>query len=1088
MKNNNRTKTIKIFFLLLFGFFAFSATSLVGSGSAYATSTNLVTMQDLALGIDFSASRIIPTMDGGYLLTGKQVYDERPAIAKVDFNQETEKYNFAWHWTGEKNGFFYDAVVLENGNIIAVGEQGGGGIIRIYDQNGNSLNNYDYGDAALFRFITSYNDSQILVAATNTNDAYAIYSFDYDNNNGSLSLSDSSSLSSDERILGVSSNQTKFYIITSRAVRYVNHNDTLNTTKLFTAQISAGYHIDSLGFVIASEGNNIKFYDEDGVFQWERTIENSNLHDISAYYDQDNSDVIVYARGENTRQCDFGGAYTNQNIYKVQYDGVVYQKSLPSDGSYSNILVTSPTDIVIAKAVDQNSNAIWYTEGDSVDISYAISSINNPVYTSCGVTTIEPDTAFTPKYPSADGFTFDGWYTDPEFNNRFIDQTTISEDITLYGRWEADSYGAPDQDTTHTISFEVVSANGPENYSASDFQKLIVQHGKTISLPAPGNKEWAFDGWYTDRELTDKYDESTPVTSSFTLYGAWINLTLIIKEDEYSNLEMIWQGDSSAASFNANSKTLTINGLNGYSIDIQTGQEVAIFVEGENKIDGGGVLANGSLNISGTGSLNVTGSIVRGISVGDNLTISNVNIVTTAMEGIHKVTINNANITSLVLGGDGDEVVVNNSIAKVSASCGGKSLVVQNNSRVSCGIIGSLNEDDAVDNNITVKNAVLNSTAMTALGKLVIEEGGELNLNYDAGDNGDAREGVDMFYAAVVVINGGTMNVHSSNEMVQIGGLFVKDGEFNMQAEGVSMPLLAHIIKNDGGEINVISQAPVEKSTPFVTALATMYAYFNGGKTKVSLISNGTSMSYAMAAIPAILKDDEEAEYLSGIYDMIEQVSGEELNIVDGEHLNFSGGDHVFNGGLASLAVLTKSYDLRQAIQLSDNMLTKPKEVKYVNLSIDSDGKDYRLQSFSDSNAEQSGGSMAHLVNSLRIYEGEQEDPVNPPISGEDAEVPNTTDFKIIGLTGLIFISVMTEGMIIADLYRRLHGYKEEDAPAVVESASANISVGLSTSISSTASTSSFQSVHPAQVQPRSNPTLNISGIKPIKKSNSYLS
>lgn len=73
-----------------------------------------------------------------------------------------------------------------------------------------------------------------------------------------------------------------------------------------------------------------------------------------------------------------------------------------------------------------------------------------------------------------------------------------------------------------TITFDT---NG-----GSKIDAVKVKEGKTLVAPKTPVKEgYIFDGWYADKELTQKYDFTTPVTKSFTLYAKWMesdNITL----------------------------------------------------------------------------------------------------------------------------------------------------------------------------------------------------------------------------------------------------------------------------------------------------------------------------------------------------------------------------------------------------------------------------------------------------------------------------------------------------------------------------------------------------------------------------------
>ena len=75
--------------------------------------------------------------------------------------------------------------------------------------------------------------------------------------------------------------------------------------------------------------------------------------------------------------------------------------------------------------------------------------------------------------------------------------------------------------STYTIKFET---NG-----GSEIDSVRVERNALLAEPAEPTKEgFTFDGWYTDKDLINKYDFSQKVTSSFTLYAKWI-------ENEFAN-------------------------------------------------------------------------------------------------------------------------------------------------------------------------------------------------------------------------------------------------------------------------------------------------------------------------------------------------------------------------------------------------------------------------------------------------------------------------------------------------------------------------------------------------------------------------
>jgi uncharacterized repeat protein (TIGR02543 family) len=52
---------------------------------------------------------------------------------------------------------------------------------------------------------------------------------------------------------------------------------------------------------------------------------------------------------------------------------------------------------------------------------------------------VHGEKAKRPKDPTADGYTFGGWYTDKDCKNAYNFSTPVTGDITLYAKWTAKS-------------------------------------------------------------------------------------------------------------------------------------------------------------------------------------------------------------------------------------------------------------------------------------------------------------------------------------------------------------------------------------------------------------------------------------------------------------------------------------------------------------------------------------------------------------------------------------------------------------------------------------------------------------------------
>ena len=98
------------------------------------------------------------------------------------------------------------------------------------------------------------------------------------------------------------------------------------------------------------------------------------------------------------------------------------------------------------------------------------------------------------------------------------------------------SSGGGSATAVYTVSFDTDGAGSIESVKA--------EKNSTITEPAAPEKEgYDFAGWYTDKELKEKYDFSSKVTKSFTLYAAWT------KKDDLQNQIILTIGKKEAQVF-----------------------------------------------------------------------------------------------------------------------------------------------------------------------------------------------------------------------------------------------------------------------------------------------------------------------------------------------------------------------------------------------------------------------------------------------------------------------------------------------------------------------------------------------------------
>ena len=115
---------------------------------------------------------------------------------------------------------------------------------------------------------------------------------------------------------------------------------------------------------------------------------------------------------------------------------------------------------------------------------------------------------------------FDGWYLESTYNTLITSSTIVTGNMTLHAKWTA----LP----TNTVTF---NANGGTIDGESTFD-LIIDTGSTIDendFPEATYQGYSFDGWYTDQELTEPFDETEPISDDITLYASWISADYVAR-------------------------------------------------------------------------------------------------------------------------------------------------------------------------------------------------------------------------------------------------------------------------------------------------------------------------------------------------------------------------------------------------------------------------------------------------------------------------------------------------------------------------------------------------------------------------------
>ena len=109
--------------------------------------------------------------------------------------------------------------------------------------------------------------------------------------------------------------------------------------------------------------------------------------------------------------------------------------------------------------------------------------------------------------PTADGYTFEGWYLDEALTTSATAGLAIAKNVTLYAKWTAVV-------TKYSVTYNI---NG--HGTAQDALSEVTALPETLpTLTADG---YTFEGWYLDEALTTVATAGQAITANTTLYAKW---------------------------------------------------------------------------------------------------------------------------------------------------------------------------------------------------------------------------------------------------------------------------------------------------------------------------------------------------------------------------------------------------------------------------------------------------------------------------------------------------------------------------------------------------------------------------------------
>ena len=113
--------------------------------------------------------------------------------------------------------------------------------------------------------------------------------------------------------------------------------------------------------------------------------------------------------------------------------------------------------------------------------------------------------ATKPADPTAEDYSFQGWYTDTRYTMEYDFSKEVTEDTTVYAKW---------------VKKPIVSFN-KNGHGTAPASQTVELNGKATKPADPTAEGYVFRGWYTTAACTTEFDFNTPIAADTTLYAKW---------------------------------------------------------------------------------------------------------------------------------------------------------------------------------------------------------------------------------------------------------------------------------------------------------------------------------------------------------------------------------------------------------------------------------------------------------------------------------------------------------------------------------------------------------------------------------------
>jgi uncharacterized repeat protein (TIGR02543 family) len=329
--------------------------------------------------------------------------------------------------------------------------------------------------------------------------------------------------------------------------------------------------------------------------------------------------------------------------------------------------------------------------------------------------------------PLVEGYNFVGWFTDSEMTIPLSEGYVVTQDVTLYGKYEA----LP----TYDVTFDVDEGSSVDPI-------LGVYEGSMITEPAEPTKDgYTFEGWYKEATFDNLWNfDVDVVTQNTTLYAKWeiipeVTYNVTFDVDGGSSVEMQVVAEDGLATkpadptkdgytFEGWYKEATFDNLWDFDVDTVT-EDITLFAKWEEIIPTSISTASEfmamTIDTSGThyileNDIDFTGVpwtqtgngvAFNGVLNGNGFVVSNITITGSGRMGIFQM-IDGATIYDLI--------IVNTEVL----NSGGRTGI----------IAGRLQNNPAILENITIINSKATGTANEGVGGLIGQIANKVTANH----------------------------------------------------------------------------------------------------------------------------------------------------------------------------------------------------------------------------------------------------------------------------------------------------------------------------------------------------------------------